>query len=118
MVPKHSGSRKEQLTQRLDGLREEESAKFDEYKCGLRQEIELALSAADNQQRRKALRQIAYELHALREPSEGLSRKQLKVVNGALVAVNEVRARTEARPLIVERRMMRRVARMHDHGRR
>ena len=48
-----------------------------------------ALRASDDWRRRKALRQTMRELQALRAPSARLSRKHLKTVNGALVAVGE-----------------------------
>ena len=55
-------------------------------------------------------------LERLREPAAGLSRKQLKVVNGALVAVAEARRGSQVLPLQDEMVMMRRVAQRHAHG--
>jgi hypothetical protein len=71
-----------------------------------------------DKRRKKTLEEIEVELRHLRMPEAGLSRKQLKVVNGALEALCEARARIEVRPLGAERRLMRKVADKYDHGRR
>ena len=105
------------LSQQLTDLRHDESEAFDERKDKLRAQIEKAMRVADSPRRSQALGEMTRELRALREPAAGLSRKQLKTVNGALVAVSEARARTVARPLTEERRMMRHVAHVHGHGR-
>jgi len=73
-------------------------------------------SAADKDLLR-GLRRAEADLRELRQPSAGLSRKQLKVVNGTLEDVCLMRRRAQPATLADERKTMRRVARLHDHGR-
>mmetsp|Transcript_16995 Transcript_16995/g.43662 ORF Transcript_16995/g.43662 Transcript_16995/m.43662 type:complete len:172 (+) Transcript_16995:742-1257(+) len=101
----------------LQRLRVEESAKFDGHKRQLRQDLEMAARLASDRERTRELAKAMTTLETLREPAAGLSRKQLKVVNGALLAVAKARGLCETFTLKEEKIMMRRVARRHDHGR-
>ena len=101
----------------LGRLRADESAKFDGHKRQLRRNLEVAMRRASDRERSRELERATASLEALREPEAGLSRKQLKVVNGALLAVAEARGLCETFALNEEKVMMRRVARRHDHGR-
>ena len=83
----------------------------------LRRNLEKAMRLASDRERSRELERATATLEALREPEAGLSRKQLKLVNGALLAVAEARGLSEAFALNEEKVMMRRVARRHDHGR-
>ena len=101
----------------LTSLRRREYAEFDEHKEKLRRELESAMASAADKDLLRGLSRAEDDLRNLRQPSAGLSRKQLKVVNGTLEAVCEMRRRSQPGKLADEIKMMRRVARLHDHGR-
>ena len=101
----------------LKSLRRQEHAEFDGHKRKLRRELESAMASAADKDLLRGLRRAEADLRELRQPSAGLSRKQLKVVNGTLEAVCEMRRRSQPGKLADEIKMMRRVARLHDHGR-
>ena len=101
----------------LKSLRRQEHAEFDGHKRKLRRELESAMASAADKDLLRGLRRAAADLRELRQPSAGLSRKHLKVVNGTLEALCEMRRRSQPGKLADERKMMRRVARKHDHGR-
>lgn len=101
----------------LQQLRAKESAKYDGHKRQLRRNLEKVMRLESDRERSRELERATATLEALREPEAGLSRKQLKLVNGALLAVAEARGLSEAFALNEEKVMMRRVARRHDHGR-
>jgi hypothetical protein len=100
----------------LEQLRRDEHAAYDGYKLQLRRDLEQCMVLASDRERARELTEIATRLEGLRRPEAGLSRKQLKVVNGALLAVAEALQGSVASPLQEEAVMMRRVARRHNHG--
>ena len=101
----------------LRSLRRKEHAEFDGHKRKLRRELESAMASAADKDLLRGLRRAEADLRELRQPSAGLSRKQLKVVNGTFEAVCEMRRRSQPGTLADEKKMMRRVAQKHDHGR-
>jgi hypothetical protein len=100
----------------LDELRRHEHAAFEQHKQQLRRNLERCMELASDGERARELSEAYTMLEGLRRPEVGLSRKQLKVVNGALLAVAEARRGSERVPLRDEATMMRRVARRHKHG--
>lgn len=100
----------------LEQLRKDEHAAYDPYKLQLRRDLERCMQLASDRELASKLAHIATRLEGLRQHEAGLSRKQLKVVNGALRAVAEALQGSAASPLQEEVVMMRRVAKRHDHG--
>lgn len=100
----------------LEQLRKDEHAAYDGYKLKLRNELERSMELASDRERARELAAIKTRLEGLRQPEAGLSRKQLKVLNGALLAVAEALQGSVVSPLQEETVMMRRVARRHNHG--
>ena len=101
----------------LEQLRNEENAAYGLYKQQLRHDLWRSMQSASNHERARQLSEAMDMLEGLRQPAAGLSRKQLKVVNGALLVVAKARRNSEAVvPLTDEKTMMRRVAYRHDHG--
>ena len=117
------GPRKQRAKQTSDyavlhQLRDEESDEFDAAKQELRRGVMKALYRGHDHERRIELERFDGLLRAARMPAAGLSRKQLKIVNGALLETGEALRVSEVKPLAPERRMMRRVARLSRHGER
>ena len=100
----------------LQQLRWDEHDTYDRHKLQLRRDLERCMQLASDRERARELEDIARRLESLRQPEAGLSRKQLKVVNGALLAVAEALHGSVASPLQEEVVMMRRVAKRHNHG--
>jgi len=100
----------------LGQLRADERAAYDRHKTQLRRDLKRYMELASDRERARQLADAMTTLERLREPAAGLSRKQLKVVNGALVAVAEARRGSQVLPLQDEMVMMRRVAQRHAHG--
>merc|ERR1719502_2677516 len=85
-------------------LREEESDEFDTVKAELRRGVMNAMYWGHDRERRSELSRFDGMLRAARGPEAGLSRKQLKIVNGALIETGEALRLSTVKPLAPERR--------------